>query len=72
MKRLFKIYQAGCLGGVCAGIAYTFKLPTWLLRIIFLYFAIVCPGYTWLTYIILAIVLPSYNGIPEDYYEVCE
>jgi phage shock protein PspC (stress-responsive transcriptional regulator) len=72
MHRLSKIYQAGCLSGVCAGIAYSLGFPTMLIRATFLFFMIATPVHAWLAYILLAIVLPRYNGIPEDYYRVCE
>lgn len=56
----------GMLGGVCAGVAYWFGLPTWLIRMA-LFLLIVCYGVGFLPYILLWIFVPNFVGIPSDY-----
>lgn len=66
-----KIPDAGFFG-VCAGIAYSLGIQTWMVRLLFvvlyLYFttAIIIP------YFIIALLLPEWNDTPEDYTDICE
>lgn len=67
-KKFALINQKAWLGGVCAGIAYYFEMPTWLVRLLF--FTIGGPLST--LYIGLWIFVPRYEIDPEDYEKICE
>ncbi len=62
----FRTYpDAGWLGGVCAGIAYRFGVPTWIVRLTwFLLFA--CAGVGFVPYLVLWVFVPE-AGTPSDY-----
>lgn len=66
LKKLRRYPDEAYLGGVCAGLAYSLKLPTWLIRFIvalMIYFGYGSPG---VVYVILWIVLQPYET-PRDY-----
>lgn len=54
------------LCGVCAGIAYAVGLPAWLIRLTFL----LTMGPNIVVYIILAILTPGWDKVPEDFDQV--
>jgi phage shock protein C len=57
------------LGGVCAGLAYWMKIPTWIVRM--LWFCLI-----WIygigagAYILLWIFVPEWDRTPEDYHKL--
>jgi phage shock protein PspC (stress-responsive transcriptional regulator) len=66
IKNLHRIDQDDVFGGVCAGIALTFNLPLWLLRV-----ALVAAILTWnevvIAYIILCFCIPERHINRKDY-----
>ncbi len=61
----------GWVGGVCAGIAYHFGLPTWIVRLAWA-IAVFCYGVGGVLYLLLWIFVPNYSGTlsgstPKDY-----
>ncbi len=54
------------IGGVCAGIGYWLRMPTWIVRLIWtvLLFAYGLGG---LLYLLLWIFMPAWDRVPEDY-----
>lgn len=71
IKLLKKINTDDSITGVCAGVAYWLKLPVWLVRIL-LVVAAFNFNYVILGYFLLAIFLPEYDKIPEDFGQECE
>jgi phage shock protein PspC (stress-responsive transcriptional regulator) len=63
-QRLMRIKPKRILGGVCAGFAYWFGLPTWLVRVLAIF-----TGIPILAYIILWIFMPATDELPSDYDE---
>ena len=69
LKGLRRIPAKGWLGGVCAGIAYYYKFPVWLVRagwLILLVF--IGPAVT--PYFLLWIIVPKMENAPEDFDKV--
>lgn len=69
-NKIYRYPKVEWLGGVCAGIAYRFKIQTWIIRLIwaalfFLY------GFGLGLYILLWIFMPEAET-PADYKEVCD
>lgn len=61
------------LGGVCAGIAYYFRIKTWIVRVAFIMLVFLTYGPAILAiYSILAAFVPKYNHIPSDYDKICK
>jgi phage shock protein C len=68
LKVLQRIPNGGLLFGVCAGIAYTFNLPTWLVRLAWLalfFFG----GSGVLLYIICVVLMPE-RARPRNFAKV--
>ncbi len=57
------------MAGVCAGIAYTFGIPVWMVRLFFIVVGLVT-GFVplFVIYVLLAVLLPSLL-CPDDFYE---
>lgn len=70
-NKLYRFPKVGWLGGVCAGIAYKFKIQTWIIRLIWAFLMLFTQGGFFLFYILFWIFMPSENT-PEDYNEVCK
>lgn len=66
LKHLHCFEDRGMLGGVCAGIAYWFGLPTWTVRLLFIvtawFFAV-----SILVYLALWFLVPEADKLPKDY-----
>lgn len=67
-----KIPQKSLVSGVLAGFAYQFKVKTWLVRLVFIIALFMSFGIFILAYILLAMLMPSWETIPKDYSEVSE
>ena len=65
--RLVRIPQRKTIGGVCAGFAYKFGIPTWLVQVIWVVATFGLGGVPLIAYIILAIVMPKASESPADY-----
>ena len=71
MEKLQRLPEpAGELGGVCAGMAYHLKMPTWGIRLITV--LLLFSGVSVLFYLLLWILMPEADTVPEDYEEICE
>ena len=55
IKRLYRSRQNRWLAGVCGGIGEYFNVDPLIIRIL----AIVIPGFGWLAYLILALLIPN-------------
>ena len=67
-KRSFRLYEdVEQLSGVCAGIAYYFGVPLWLVRLITLLLIISLCGWPLVVYICLALVVPKDRCAPDDF-----
>ena len=54
-KRLYRSRSSRILAGVCGGIAEYFGIDPIIVRIL----AIVLPGFSWIVYLICAIIIPE-------------
>ena len=66
-RPLRRLPGPGWLGGVCAGIAYSLAVPTWLVRLIWVLFTFAGFGVCILLYILLWLFLPAEPMTPPDY-----
>lgn len=64
--RLVRIPQQGTIGGVCAGFAYKFGIPVWLVRVSMV-LLIPFSGISLIGYPILWVMMPKASELPEDY-----
>ena len=55
-------------GGVCAGLAYYFGLPTWIVR--FMMVVLACGGVGIVLYIVLFSKMPERERVPLDFFRV--
>ncbi len=62
------------LGGVCAGLAYSLKGPTWLVRLLFIIIGsmLVTPFCIPFVYLVVWVLMPKWDEVPADYTEICE
>jgi phage shock protein PspC (stress-responsive transcriptional regulator) len=65
--KLRRIRPKKMLGGVCAGFGYWLKIPTWLIRVIWV--ALALSGTGIIAYILLWIFMPVTDEVPPDYDE---
>jgi phage shock protein PspC (stress-responsive transcriptional regulator) len=65
--RLVRIPQRKTIGGVCAGFAYKFGIPTWLVQVMLVVLIFGMGGVPLIAYPILWIVMPKASESPEDY-----
>lgn len=70
MRKFKLIQEHSQLGGVCAGLAYSLGVQTWILRFILLLF--ICSGLGVLPYLLIWALAPSWEETPKDYKELCE
>jgi len=54
-KRLYRSRSSRILAGVCGGIAEYFGIDPIIVRIL----AIVLPGFSWIVYLVCAIIIPE-------------
>ena len=54
-KRLYRSRNNKFIAGVCGGVAEYFNIDPTIVRIL----AVVIPGFGWLAYLILAIIIPE-------------
>lgn len=67
-----KIPQKSILAGVLSGFAYHFKMPTWLVRFLFIVALFMSFGLSVFVYIVLAFLMPKWEDLPIDYTDICE
>jgi phage shock protein C len=66
--KLRRIKGKHWLGGVCAGMGYWLRVPTWLLRLGWTVLLLVY-GIGGVVYLLLWIFMPSWEAVPADYEE---
>lgn len=66
MRKFRRIQRSGsCIGGVCAGLAYTFGISTFVVRVLWCVSLISTP-FTAIVYFILCVNVPE-QDVPEDF-----
>lgn len=68
-KKLRRIPEKGWIGGVCAGFAYYFELPVWIVRLVWT-ITFLGMGFGIWVYILFWIFMPRIKEVPADYDEV--
>lgn len=68
-RKLRKVTKNEWIGGVCAGVAYWFGIPVWLIRLVWVCVALFY-GVGVGLYILLWIFMPTWDKTPTDYKEV--
>lgn len=68
-RKLRCVTRDAWLGGVCAGVAYFFGIPTWIVRMVWFLVAFFY-GTGIFVYLLLWIFLPVWKETPPDYYIV--
>ena len=66
--KLRRITGKHWLGGVCAGMGYWLRVPTWLLRLAWTILLLVY-GIGGIVYLLLWIFMPRWEAVPADYEE---
>jgi phage shock protein PspC (stress-responsive transcriptional regulator) len=66
--KLRRIKGKHWLGGVCAGMGYWLRVPTWLLRLGWTILLLVY-GIGGIVYVLLWIFMPRWEAVPADYEE---
>jgi phage shock protein PspC (stress-responsive transcriptional regulator) len=66
--KLRRIKGKHWLGGVCAGMGYWLRAPTWLLRLVWTILLLVY-GIGGIVYLLLWIFMPRWEAVPADYEE---
>jgi phage shock protein C len=54
-KRLYRSRKNKVIAGVCGGVGEYFKIDPVIIRIL----AVIIPGFSWVAYLILAIIIPE-------------
>ena len=65
--RLVRFPQRATIGGVCAGFAYKFGVPTWMVQVIWVVLAFGMSGIPLIAYVIFWIMMPKASEFPVDY-----
>ena len=65
--RLVRFPQRETVGGVCAGFAYKFGIPTWMVQVIWVVLAFGTSGIPLIAYVIFWVMMPKSSEFPEDY-----
>lgn len=65
-----RMKQHAFLGGICSGLAYTFNMQTWIVRLIVLICAWSMIGLG--LYLLVWWLAPQYQTDPSDYAASCE
>lgn len=68
IKKLRRIPSKGWIAGICAGFAYYFETPVWVVRLIWTAAVFLGMGSGLFLYILLWIFMPKAEA-PEDYDE---
>jgi phage shock protein C len=66
MRPFRRVTDRAWLGGVAAGLAYAWGLPTWLVRLVWA-LCVCCLGTGALIYLLLWLFVPEWETAPEDY-----
>jgi len=66
--RLRRIKGKHWLGGVCAGLGYWLRVPTWLVRLAWAV-SLLFYGFGGIVYVLLWIFMPAAESVPADYEE---
>ena len=67
MVTVNRITTAAWLGGICAGVAYSLAIPTWLVRLVVVILVLTGMGSGIIIYIVLWIFVPPLRFTPPDY-----
>ncbi|MDE0043520.1 MAG: PspC domain-containing protein [Candidatus Poribacteria bacterium] len=65
--RLVRITDRKMIGGVCAGFAYKFGIPHWIVRVLWVLLMFPLSGTPIIAYFILWGFMPKATEFPEDY-----
>ncbi len=65
--RLVRITERKTIGGVCAGFAYKFGIPPWIVRVLWALLMFPLSGTPIIAYFILWGLMPKANEFPEDF-----
>ena len=65
--RLVRITERKLIGGVCAGFAYKFGIPHWIVRVLWVLLMFPLSGTPILAYFLLWGFMPKANELPEDF-----
>lgn len=65
--RLVRIPQRKTIAGVCAGFAYKFGAPIWIVQTLWVVVAIGLSGTLLIAYVVLWIMMPKASEVPDDY-----
>ena len=65
--RWVRITERSILGGVCAGFAYKFAVPQWIVRVIWVLLIFSLAGTSIIAYFIFWGFMPKANEFPEDF-----
>lgn len=79
-KKLRRVPEKACLGGVCAGIAYRYELPLWFVRSLFvliplalgapsIFFMLLWSAFCIFLYTFVYRFIPAWEHTPEDFEE---
>jgi len=68
IKKLRRIPEKGWIAGICAGFAYYFEAPVWVVRLIWTAAVFLGMGSGLFLYILLWIFMPKIDQTPGDYH----
>ena len=69
LRKLRCVTEEEWIGGVCAGLAYWLGIPTWIVRLLWV-FEFFIFGVGFFAYILLWIFMPNWEETPGDYEDV--
>lgn len=67
IKHLRRISEKGIIGGVCAGVAYFFGWPLWLVRLVAAVLLLGGMHFMPILYVLMWIFVPNMEKVPEDF-----
>lgn len=67
IKHLKRIPEKGIIGGVCAGVAYFFGWPLWLVRLVTAVLLLGGMHFMPIFYVLMWIFVPKMEKVPEDF-----
>ncbi|MBN1585577.1 PspC domain-containing protein [Candidatus Uhrbacteria bacterium] len=66
-RPLRRLPSVAWIGGVCAGIAYSVSVPTWAIRMVWVFVTVTGMGWGILAYVLLWAFMPVEPRLPPDY-----
>jgi phage shock protein PspC (stress-responsive transcriptional regulator) len=70
MSKFRRANEHASFMGVCAGLAYTMKMPVWVIRLLVV-FSVLFLGFGVLAYILVGLFAPQWEHDPADFEQVC-